>query len=137
MAQRSKAYSSAIEQLEDLPGWENHQEAQQQLIKAPLAKCAVLDPKNPIDVLLLRADLDAVQSRYDKAVQAAMEVLEGERVVRVKVSDFFKGGIDTEEQLEAALSGLREECESLIGAGKKILVQRFSYFSLLKEEIVC
>ena len=33
------------------------------------------------------------------------------------------GGIETEEQLEAALAGLRERCIELIAAGKRVLVQ--------------
>jgi hypothetical protein len=41
----------------------------------------------------------------------------------VKAAKYFKGGVETEEQLDKALDGLREECESLIGAGKKVLVQ--------------
>ena len=72
---------------------------------------------------LLRSDLDAVTNRLDKAIQEAMQALEGERVVQVKAAKYFKGGVETEEQLEAALNGLREECEPLIGAGKKILIQ--------------
>jgi hypothetical protein len=44
-------------------------------------------------------------------------------VVQVKAAKYFKGGIETEEQLEAALNGLRDECESLIGAGKRVLIQ--------------
>ena len=32
-------------------------------------------------------------------------------------------GIETEEQLDQALSGLKEQCLELIGAGKKVLVQ--------------
>jgi hypothetical protein len=36
---------------------------------------------------------------------------------------FLSCGGDTEEQLDAALSGLREECERHIGAGKKVLIQ--------------
>ena len=35
---------------------------------------------------------------------------------------YFAGGIETEEQLEAALTGIREECGRLIGAGKKIVL---------------
>jgi hypothetical protein len=38
------------------------------------------------------------------------------------VRSYFVGGIETEEQLDAALSGLREECARLIGAGKKVVV---------------
>jgi hypothetical protein len=44
-------------------------------------------------------------------------------VERLRASDFFQGGIETEEQLEAALTGLRDRCTELIGAGKKVLVQ--------------
>ena len=43
--------------------------------------------------------------------------------VRIRAVDFFKGGIETEEQLESALTGLKEKCEELIGAGKKVLIQ--------------
>jgi hypothetical protein len=78
---------------------------------------------SPVPVPLLRADLDAVQGRLNKAIEEAIQALEGDRVVQIKAATYFKGGIETEEQLEAALSGLREECESLIGAGKKILIQ--------------
>ncbi len=36
---------------------------------------------------------------------------------------FFAGGVETEEQLDAALQGLKETCERHIGAGKKVLIQ--------------
>ena len=39
------------------------------------------------------------------------------------VSDYFAGGIETEEQLDAALDGVREVCERLIGEGKKVWIQ--------------
>ena len=39
------------------------------------------------------------------------------------VGSYFAGGVETEEQLEAALDGVREECARLIGAGKKVIVQ--------------
>jgi hypothetical protein len=44
-------------------------------------------------------------------------------VVTVPVGTYFAGGIESEEQLEAALEGIREECARLIGAGKKVFVQ--------------
>ena len=47
----------------------------------------------------------------------------GERVVSVNLASYFAGGIETEEQLDAALDGIREECARLIGAGKKVLVE--------------
>ena len=41
----------------------------------------------------------------------------------ISLRPFFTGGIETEEQLEAALDGIREECSRLIGEGKKIVVE--------------
>lgn len=52
-----------------------------------------------------------------------LRLLDGTRLVRVSAAQFFAGGIETEEQLDAALQGLREECLTQIGAGKKVLVQ--------------
>ena len=49
--------------------------------------------------------------------------MDGNRVEQVTASSYFLGGIETEEQLDHALDGLRERCLKLIGAGKKILVQ--------------
>lgn len=39
----------------------------------------------------------------------------------VSLGSYFTGGVETEEQLESALDGIREECARLIGAGKKII----------------
>lgn len=50
-------------------------------------------------------------------------VIDGERVVTMNVSSYFADGVETAEQLDAALNGVREECTRLIGAGKKIIVQ--------------
>lgn len=123
LQQRAKVYTTAIEQLEEMPGWETIQEEQRRVIVEPLVSRASTTLQHPVSVPLLRADIDAVQGRVDKAVEVTMQALEGERVVQIKAAKYFKGGVETEEQLEAALQGLREECESLIGAGKKILIQ--------------
>ena len=52
-----------------------------------------------------------------------MRIPDGNRIGKVSAATFFTGGVETEEQLEAALQGLRETCESHIGAGKKVLIQ--------------
>ena len=49
-----------------------------------------------------------------------MQILEGERLVRLPIRQYFTSGVETEEQLETALTALRDECGRLIGAGKKI-----------------
>jgi hypothetical protein len=52
-----------------------------------------------------------------------VKILAGERYVEVSLAGYFEGGIETEEQLEKALHGVREECSRWIGAGKKVIVQ--------------
>ena len=46
-----------------------------------------------------------------------------DRVATVRLGGYFSGGVETVEQLDAALEGIREECSRLIGTGKKVIVQ--------------
>ena len=71
----------------------------------------------------LRADLDACPVRRDKAIEELIRLLDGNRMVKVSAASFFAGGVETEEQLELALDGLKGECLELIAAGKKVLIQ--------------
>ena len=59
----------------------------------------------------------------EDVVTAGIRIIDGERIVTVNVSSYFADGIETAEQLDAALDGVREECTRLIGAGKKIIIQ--------------
>lgn len=52
-----------------------------------------------------------------------MRFVDGNRLVSVSAASFFKGGVETEEQLDAALDGLRETCMEQIAAGKKVMIQ--------------
>ena len=52
-----------------------------------------------------------------------LRIVDGNRIERLDVASYFAGGIETEEQLEAALDGLRERVAELIAAGKKVLIQ--------------
>ena len=71
----------------------------------------------------LRADRDACDGRLRAAIAELRRIIDGERVVTLSLGSYFAGGIETEEQLDAALDGVREECARLIGAGKKVIVQ--------------
>ena len=51
------------------------------------------------------------------------KILEGERVATVSIGKFFSGGIENDEQLEQALSGIRDEFSRLLGAGKIVIVR--------------
>ncbi|MBJ6799741.1 BREX system P-loop protein BrxC [Geomonas propionica] len=119
---RADEYTAAYEKLSVAPGWEQLDETQQQRISEPLTSRTSKEV-NGITVPELRADVAACSSRLNSAIEEMMKLLEGNRLVKLVVGDFFKGGIESEEQLDAALAGLRDECARLIGEGKKILVQ--------------
>jgi hypothetical protein len=120
---RVSAYEEALAKLKVMPGWEQLNEEQQKRVSVPLASRS--DPKNAAaqSIPLLRADVHACPGLLSQAIEEALRHVDGNRVVRVTASSYFSGGIETEEQLDQALGGLKEQCLELIGAGKKILVQ--------------
>jgi hypothetical protein len=122
VAARCEAYTAALSRLAQTPGWSELAEDQRERIAAPLERGRSDDGrKHPIPQL--RAELDACDGRRRAAVAEVRRTVEGERLVTVRLGSYFAGGIDSEEQLEAALSGIREECARLIGAGKKVIVE--------------
>lgn len=120
---RAGAYSEALATLRATPGWERLGDEQKQHVSVPLASRATEDDCDGVSIPLLRADLHACPERLNKAVEEMLHLVDGNRVVRVTASSYFTGGIETEEQLDAALTGLREQCMELIATGKKVLVQ--------------
>ena len=91
---------------------------QQALIAKPLASRATTDVPKPVPIPQLRADADACSNRLASAVAEVHRLIEGGRVVIVKIAGHFNAGIDTAEQLDAALGGLRDECLHHIGKNK-------------------
>jgi len=120
---RAAAYAEAFATVRATPGWEQLNDDQQQRVTAPLATRATTDRADGLSIPLLRADLHACSGLCSKTIEEMVRLVDGSRVVRVHAASYFAGGIETEEQLEAALTGLREQCIELIGAGKKVLVQ--------------
>jgi hypothetical protein len=57
------------------------------------------------------------------AIAEIHRTIEGERLESDTLDSYFADGIETEEHLDAALEGIREECARLIGAKKKIIIQ--------------
>jgi hypothetical protein len=86
-------------------------------------RCTATDGQERTSVDLLRADVDACPGRLATAIALAQKAIEGERLVSLSLAPYFSGGVETEEQLEQALDGIRDECARLIGAGKKIVVK--------------
>lgn len=120
---RAAAYEQALATLRGTPGWEVLNEEQQQRVALPLSSRADQQVSPQTRISELRADVEACTSRLNKAVTEMVQMVDGNRVVTLSASGFFSGGIEDEEQLDAALTGLREECVRLIATGKKVLVQ--------------
>ena len=117
------AYEDAVGKQRATPGWEQLGEDQQQRVAGPLVSRATTDGAAGMAIPLLRSDLAACSGRLSTAVEEMLRLVDGSRIVRVTASSYFSGGIETEEQLDQALSGLKEQCLEHIGAGKKVLVQ--------------
>ena len=120
---RAAAYEDAAKKLQGMPGWEQLAEDQQERVSGPLVSRATTDGTASMVIPLLRSDLAACSGRLSTAIEEMLRIVDGNRIVRVAVSGYFTGGIETEEQLDQALSGLKEQCLELIGAGKKVFVQ--------------
>jgi hypothetical protein len=119
---RVKVYAQALDKLIKTPGWSDVDEAQQHRLFEPFERGQKRELESA-PIPQLRADRDACEGRLRAAIAELRRIIDGERVVTVSVGSYFAGGIETEEQLEAALDGVREECARLIGAGKKVIIQ--------------
>jgi hypothetical protein len=119
---RIAAYTNAFGKLVKTPGWTEIDEEQRRRLAETFERGRKRD-ESRVPIPQLRADRDACGGRLSAAIAELRHIIDGERVVAVSVGSYFAEGIETEEQLEAALDGIREECSRLIGAGKKVIVQ--------------
>ena len=122
-SRRTAAYQEALARLHGTPDWTQLDENKQQHVEAPLAARTNPDGVDRISIPMLREQHDACPAVLAKAVEEMLRILDGARIVRVAASGYFSGGIESEEQLEQALTGLRDECMELIATGKKVLIQ--------------
>jgi len=123
VASRADAYAQAVAALQSTPGWEALDDEQRRRVAGPLETRTEAKLTRPIPIPELRADIDACPARLSRAVQELLQVQEGERLVKISAGSYFSGGIESEEQLEASLGALRDECLHHLGAGKKVLIQ--------------
>jgi Family of unknown function (DUF6079) len=120
---RSEAYEQALITLSSTSGWEQLDPDQQANISALLAQRAKTAADEGASIPLLREETENCTQTLNRAITEMFEMLDGNRLARVAVASYFVGGIETEEQLDLALDGLRKEIAELIAAGKKIIVQ--------------
>jgi len=120
---RAAAYQQALTALESVPGFDGLPQTSREEIARPLAQRATVKLGKQVPIPELRADLAACGGRLSTAVEAALRAIDGERVTSVSASPYFAGGIETPEQLDAAIESLRDECLRLIGLGKKVIIR--------------
>ncbi len=120
---RANAYADALDRLRATAGWEQATTELEERVSTPLSTRATTDVIETVTIPELRADLDACSARLGAAITELLRLVDGNRVEQVDAASYFSGGVENEEQLEAALAGLRECCLELIAAGKKVLVR--------------
>ncbi len=117
---RRDAYAAALDSLATLADWERLDGEQQRRIAEPLVRYTVDGQTTPIPQL--RADTDACAGRLAHVVEEVQRLTTAKPIAKVSAARYFQRGIETEEELTAALDGLREEIAHLLGEGKKVLV---------------
>jgi hypothetical protein len=123
LAEKVVVYRNALAQLLDEPGWSDLAQSVRDEIAAPLRDHAEDDGSSSPPISQLRSDGDACDPRLQSAIKKVHDLIEGDRIVTVEVQPFFRGGVEDIDQLNAALTGLREACERLIADDKKIIVR--------------
>jgi hypothetical protein len=116
-----RVYDKAMLELHQTPGWNSLEEETRKSISSQLSG-GMNRSEAAQSIPFLRSERDACPSRLAQAIQKVHQTIEGDRLATIRVGSYFSGGIETEEQLDAALAGIREECLPLIGAGKKVVI---------------
>jgi hypothetical protein len=119
---RTHAYAEALATLRATSGWERLNEDQRALVSETLSQRAEAPSNDSVSIPLLREQAANCGQELSRTVLEMLKMIEGDRIERISVASYFAGGIETDEQLEAALKGLREQIEGLIAAGKKVIV---------------
>lgn len=120
---RADAYEEALDKLKQTNEWGELSAEQEARVTEQLVPYAIREVASSTPIPQLRSDTEACETRLKKALQKLARMVNSTPVEQVSTSRYFAGGIETEEELDAALQGLRDECLRKIGAGKRVLIQ--------------
>jgi hypothetical protein len=120
---RANAYTEALTKLRTHDAWGELNEEQQKRIEQPLKIRSDTTSSSGATIPFLRSELSACPQYYKNAVKEMLELIEGELLVTINVTEFFANRIETDEQLNTALTAIKQKVEKLLGQGKKVLVQ--------------
>jgi hypothetical protein len=88
---RLAIYTEAVEHVKAQPSWPQLTPEQQQQAIAPLESFAKPGTAND-PIPQLRSEAEACDARLKRAVEAMMRIVDGARLVRITVSEFFQRG---------------------------------------------
>jgi hypothetical protein len=120
-AERSEAYSAAIEKLQATEGWADLGDSVRDEIAAPLRSRANEDAEG-FSLAMLRENTLACPGILKNAIERIHRSVPGEEPDFVSVSELLRGPITSEEQLDAALMQLRERCLKSIADGTAVVL---------------
>jgi hypothetical protein len=125
-ADHRKAYESALEELRQERGWETLPKQEQERIALPLAERAKL----PLDPDAWRRALTALQLMREQTraspallaeARAMLRQLTAPKALEIPIRTLLNGPISSPEELEAAISAIREAVEKALAEGRPVI----------------
>lgn len=123
LSEKVSVYEAALKVLVAMEAWSGLSDDVKAEISAPLRHHAEDDGGSAGSIQQIRADRDACEGRRNEAMAKVHAVIDGDRIAHIDLRSYFGDGVETAEQLAAVLDGIREKCEELIAADKKIVIR--------------
>jgi hypothetical protein len=138
--ERGTLYAKAIETIKGLPEWvivsqdPSITQSEREAVLKPLTQRAIPDLGLPDEAVVcsfcratvdqMETDIAATDAFRDQAIKKIQEMAApGDKIERVRVSTIFTGKLETEEDIDAALTKLKDHLLKLLSSGIKIILE--------------
>ncbi|MDA8146474.1 MAG: hypothetical protein M0Z27_10505, partial [Thermaerobacter sp.] len=131
-AAREKAFAGLLQELMNLPGWTELPAPAREQLTDPLRRrsCAAQEMDGTCckacraSLAQMESDLAAAPYLGEKAKEGLLQLLRpAQTVERLRAARYFGSSVETPEELEAGIQGLREDCEKLLAQGARVIIQ--------------
>jgi hypothetical protein len=131
-AAREKAFAGLVQELANLPGWTELPAPAREQLTDPLRRrsCAAQEMDGTCckacraSLAQMESDLAAAPYLGEKAKEGLLQLLRpAQTVERLQAARYFGSSVETPEELEAGIQGLREDCEKLLAQGARVIIQ--------------
>ncbi len=137
---REALYAKALETIKGLPEWAavsqdpSITQSQRDAVLKPLIQRAIHEFDLPDEAIVcgvcratidqMETDIAAAEAFRDHAIKKIQEMAApGDKIERVRVSTIFTGKLETEQDIDAALSKLKNHLLKLLSSGIKIILE--------------